>query len=437
MQEDTHPHQHQSPAVPCESGQEPLGQAYAPMSVAHSANPYIMYARMRRAEPVFFSPRTSAWVVSRYDDVLTILKDPKRFSISVLQIGKNRYTPAVAELMRSRPFATVPKLLDIDPPIHTRLRNSVTKAMSASRMAGLEPRIRQFADRLIDQFAPDTHLDFMQRFARPFPILVIASLMNVPEEDLPRLHQWHNDATDLITTQPEASQQLLLAQSYVAMEQYIYDLVEQRRKAPQDDLASDLLTAVDAGQAPLSVLEAANLLFLLFGAGFETSVKFLGNGLLVLLSDRAYWQAIREKQERIPALIEELLRFNPPSLATYRRANQEVELGGQTIPKGAMIEVLLASADHDEAVFPAAETFDPQRERTNRHLAFGYGIHFCLGAPLARLETRVALEQLSQRLPSLRLVPDQEISYTPDLLFHGVKQLLVEWDEEEKRAFPE
>ena len=122
MQEDTHPHQHQSPAVPCESGQEPLGQAYAPMSVAHSANPYIMYARMRRAEPVFFSPRTSAWVVSRYDDVLTILKDPKRFSISVLQIGKNRYTPAVAELMRSRPFATVPKLLDIDPPIHTRLR---------------------------------------------------------------------------------------------------------------------------------------------------------------------------------------------------------------------------------------------------------------------------------------------------------------------------
>ena len=301
--------------------------------------------------------------------------------------------------------------------------------MSAQRVASLEPRIRRFANRLIDEFVPDTRLDFIERFARPFPTLVIGSLMNIPEEDLPQLHQCNNDVAELLTSRPPAERQVQLAQSYVAVQQYILDLVEQRRKAPpQEDLVSDLLKAVDSGQAPLSILEAANLLYLLFGAGFETTVRFLGNVLFVLLSDPTYWPTLREHAESIPDIVEELLRFSSPLLSTFRQATEDVELSGQVIPKGAMIQVLMASADHDEAIFPAAETFDPQREKTSRHVAFGYGPHFCLGAPLARLETRIALEQLSQRLPSLRLVPDQEISHRPSIIFHGLQQLRVEWD---------
>lgn len=428
MQEDTLPHQDEPDLSQKEKRASSLEAEYAPLSEAHAANPYHIYARMRREEPVFYSPFTRSWVVSRYDDVLAVFKDHQRFSISVDSISENWYTPEVAELMSTRPFANVPFLLTLDPPAHTRMRSPITRAMSAQRIASLEPRIRQFADQLIDQFAPDTRLDFVERFARPFPTVVIGSLMDIPQEDLPQLHQWTNDLSALNTAQPEASQQLRLAQSNVAMEQYMYDLVKQRSLAPQEDLISEVLQAMDDGQTPLSTLEAASVLNLLFGAGFETTVKFLGNCLLALLSDRTHWQAIRENPQSIADIVEELLRFNSPSLSTFRRATEDVELGGQTIPKGAMIQVLMASADHDEAQFPAGDTFDPHREKTNRHIAFGYGVHFCLGAPLARLETRIALERLSQRLPSLRLVPNQEISYTPDLIFHGVKQLLVEWD---------
>jgi cytochrome P450 len=199
-------------------------------------------------------------------------------------------------------------------------------------------------------------------------------------------------------------------------------------RSKKRNMISLLLQAVESGQAHLSQLEVANLMHILFGAGFETTAKFLGNALLLLLSDRTYWQSIQEHPESIPSIVEELLRFASSSLTTFRQANEDVELGGQIIPKGAMIHVLLASADHDEALFPEAETFDPLRGKANRHIAFGYGTHFCLGAPLARLETRIALEQLSLRLPSLRLVPGQEISYMPSIVFHGFKQLLVEWD---------
>ena len=428
MQEGMQSHQDDHALSPLEKSVSSLEMDYAPLSPTHAANPYSFYARIRREKPVFYSPYMRSWVVSRYDDVLAILKDHQRFSICILRASDDWFTPETVAIMQQRPFTNVAHLLSVDPPVHTRLRTSVTRAMSAQRVASLEPRIRQYANQLIDAFAPDTRLDFMERFARPFPIGVIGGLMNIPEKDLPQLFLWNSDISELLNRRPPAERQPHLAQSYAAIQQYILDLVEQRRKAPQDDLISDLLKAVDSGQAPLSVLEAGSLLYLLFGAGFETTVKFLGNALLVLLSDRANWQSILERPENIPNVVEELLRFTSSTLATFRQANQDVELGGQLIPKGAMIQVLMASADHDEAIFPDAETFDPQRGKGNRHIAFGHGPHFCLGAPVARLDTRIALEHLSQRLPSLRMVPGQEISYTPSIIFQGFKHLLVEWD---------
>jgi cytochrome P450 len=421
-------HQDDHAPAPLEKSISSLEMDYAPLSPTHAANPYSDYVRMRREQPVFFSSFTHSWVVSRYEDVLSILKDPQRFSMCVMQMSDDWFTPETAALLKQSPFAQVTNILSVDPPIHTRLRAPITKAISAQRIAGLESRIRQFANQLIDKFTPSTGLDFIEYFARPFPIGVISSLMNVPEKDLPKLQQWNSDRSELLTSRPSAERQLHLAQSYVAIEQYMLNLVEQRQKAPQDDIVSDLIQAMDSGQASLSIPEAAYLLYFLFGAGFETTVKFLGNALLVLLSDRSNWQNILEHPENIPNVAEELLRFASPSLGTFRRANEDVKLGGRIIPKGAMAQVLMASADHDETIFPDAETFDPLREKANRHIAFGYGPHFCLGAPLARLETCIALEQLSQRLPSLRLVPGQEISYIPSIIFHGFERLLVEWD---------
>ncbi|HEY7413555.1 MAG TPA: cytochrome P450, partial [Ktedonobacteraceae bacterium] len=295
------------------------------------------------------------------------------------------------------------------------------------RVASLEPRLRQLADQFIDAFATDGHADFVAQFARPYPMKVIGSLLNLPEEDLPHLHHLMNDLTTILFDDVDAEQQLVLMKSYIELEQYMQDLVEERRRNPRDDIASDLLKAVDAGQVPLSVLEASDLLCRVLEAGVETTVNFLGNCLIKLLSEPGYWQALVEKPDSISAVVEEMLRLDPPGFCTFRQTTQEVELGGKRIPEGAVIQALLTSANHDEAVFAAADAYDPQREKVNRHLAFGYGIHFCLGAPLARLESRIALEHLSQRLPTLRLVPGQQINYTPNMVIHGVNQLLIEW----------
>lgn len=428
MQDSSLSHQdHPSLALP-QNGSQHLGQEYAPMSAAHSANPYIIYARMRQEEPAFFSPLVQAWVVSRYEDVITVLRDHRRFSMAILGSGAHRFTPEALAIMGSSPIAGVPSIVATDPPVHTRLRSCVTRALSAQRIASLEPRLRHLANRLIDQFEQDGQADFMRQFARPYPIMVIGSLLDVPEADMPHLLRWADDAMTLLFADVPAEHQIPLAQSYLALDQYVYDMVEERRKGPRDDLASDLLRAVDAGEAPLSTVEAADLLQRLLVAGFETTVKFLGNCLYQLLTERRYWQALLDDPGIIPALVEEALRFNSPVLSTFRQTTEAVELASKSIPKGAMVQVVLTSANHDEAIFPDAEIFDLQREKSSRHVTFGYGIHFCIGAPLARLETRVALEQLSQRLPSLRLVPDQEMVYIPNIVLHGLKQLLVEWD---------
>ena len=421
VQENTFPR-----SQPQESA-SPLGTEYIPWSASHIADPYRIYAHMRQEEPVFYSPLISAWVVSRYDDVATVLKDYQRFAPAAHVVHEPTYSPAVLKLMRSRPIDGVPVLSIVDPPVHTRLRNAISKAMSAQRIASIETRIRHLTNQLIDALTPGAPLDFMERFARPFPALVIGCLLNLPEADMLQLQKWIDDVMTLLFSRTSPEQQLPLAQSYAKVGQYVYDFVEQRRKAPQDDLASTLLKAVDEGEVPLSVPEAANLLYILLVAGMEATVYFLGNCLLLLLSEPVYWQDIQHNPQNIPTIIEEALRLHSSALSTFRRATQDVELGGKIIPRGALIQVVESSANHDETIFAHAETFDPQREKLNRHLAFGYGIHFCIGAPLVRLESRVALEQLSQCLPSLHLVPDQAIHYATSLTTHGLKQLLVEW----------
>jgi cytochrome P450 len=425
---DSTPHQNHSPASLSERDSQDLEQEYDPWSVVHSNNPCPMYAQMRQEEPVFFSPRAQAWVVSRYEDVTTVLKDHQRFAMFFLSGGASKYTPEVLQSISSSPLAGTTSLIACDPPAHTRLRSSVNKAMSAQRIANLEPRLRQLANQVIDGFEQDGRADFVAQFARPYPMMVVGSLLDLPEADLPHLHHLMDDLVTFLFADVSAEQQLSLMKSYIELEQYACDMVEKRRGNLRDDIISDLLNKpVDAGQVPLSVLEVADLLYRLFGAGFETTVNFLGNCLIQLLSEPRHWQALVNHPGSIPAVVEEMLRFNGPTLSTFRQTTQAVELGGKSIPEGAVIQVLLTSANHDESVFVDADVFNAQREKASRHMAFGYGIHFCLGAPLARLETRVALEQLSQRFPSLHLAPGQAINYTPNIVTHGAKQLFVEW----------
>jgi cytochrome P450 len=367
-------------------------------------------------------------VVTRYEEVTAVLRDHQRFAMIVEHARAGRYTPEVQALLRTSPLAQVASLVDVDPPEHIRRRSPMNKALSAQRIVSLEPSICQLANHLIDQFEPSGRTDFVAQFAHLYPIRVIGSLLGVSEADMAQLQRWTDDMLTLLFADLSAERQISAAQSLLALHQYIYDWAEQRRRTPQDDLISALLQSVEAGQVPLSPAEAAQLVRILLVAGFETTTRFQGNCLYHLLAERTRWQAIVDDPHVIPVIVEETLRFDTSVLSTFRQTRQAVELGGTTIPQGAMVQVVLSSANHDEALFPDPETFDLQREQLNRHVGFGYGVHRCVGAPLARLETRIALEQLSQRLPSLRLVPDQELGYTPSLILHGLKQLWVEWE---------
>jgi cytochrome P450 len=250
----------------------------------------------------------------------------------------------------------------------------------------------------------------------------------VPEADFPKLLDWSDQHLALVYGEVPPSEQIRHAEVTIALHQYIFDMAERRRLAPGDDLISDLYRSVEAGQALLSAEEVACLLFVVLLAGFETTIKLLGNCLRALLVERRHWQAVVDDPARIPTVVEEALRFDGPALCTFRTAREDVDLDGTPIPAGSRVQVLMASANRDEATFPDGESFDPSREHPAGHLAFGFGVHFCIGAPLARLETRVALEQLARRLPSLRLVPDQQFKHKANLILRGPQRLLVEWD---------
>lgn len=319
-------------------------------------------------------------------------------------------------------------MINNDPPRHTQIRSSVAKVFSARRVASFEPRIRAITDRMLDQMIATGPGDIVQRFNYRMPAAVIYDIIGVPEVDLEQVTAWCQDTIALLLAPLPLEQQLACARSMVAYQRYLIDLIAQRRQAPRDDLTSDLIQAIDAGEAELDMEDLVELLFDLVIAGHETTANLLGNCLAHLLPNRALWQAIQEDLRLLRNVIEEAIRFEGPAVGFFRIAAVDVELGGAVIPKGTPVFLLYGAANRDADQFPNPHVFDPHRENAARHLGFGGGIHFCLGAPLARLEMRIALEALSTRLPSLRLAPSQTPTYRPNLSVRGLERLLVEWD---------
>jgi cytochrome P450 len=405
-----------------------IADDFNPLSAAQIANPYPFFARARKEEPIFFSSLANAWVVTRYDDVQAILKDYTRFSSVRAAATAVRYTPETIKVLMATINPAVPTLGNIDPPAHTRIRSCVSEVFTPKGVARLEPRIRAFADQLIDQFIKDGEMEILQQFAYPYPARIILSLIGIPEAVIEQARVWARDFFELFFSNLPPEQQTECARSVVALQQYLRTLIEQSRRNPQDDLASDLVKAIDAGQAELSDEELVQIFCALVIAGFETSASLLTSCLYYLLSTPQHWQAIVHNPTLIPAAIEETLRLAGPALGFFRVATQDVTIGEVTLPKGSRILVSVGSANHDEAYFQDPEIFNPHRENLGPHLAFGYGIHFCLGAHLARLDVRIALEQFSQRLPNLRLKPEQEISYVSNIAKRCLKHLYIQWD---------
>jgi cytochrome P450 PksS len=313
-------------------------------------------------------------------------------------------------------------MLAQDPPNHTRLRALVQSAFSPRLVDSLRPRIEALADRLIDRVQAAGQMDLIADFAFPLPIGIIGALLGMPEHDQGRLREWSMAMVEADRS-PAGLQRLV--PSMLAFSDYVARLVEDRRTAPAADLITALVQAEEAGER-LSQSELFGMLFLLIVAGHETTVNLIGNGMLALLQHPDQRDLLRQRPTLIKPAIEELLRFDGPvETSTARYAREDVDIGGVTIPRGALVLVVIAAGDRDPHRFPDPDRLDISRDTTG-HLAFGHGIHYCLGAPLARLEGQIAISTLLRRLPNLRLaVAADHLEWRSGMLLRGLSRLPV------------
>ncbi|WNG18081.1 cytochrome P450 [Cystobacter fuscus] len=406
-----------------------LGLEYTPLDPLFQEDPFPFYARLRREAPVTFVPAFQLWLVSRYQDVMAVLKDARRFSSRDTLRPPVAPPPEVWAILESAGYTPDYPLLGDDPPAHTRLRTLLGKAFTLARVQSLEPRIRRVTTTCLDTLTRGTRdADLVARLATPVSMYVTTELLGIPEADHARIKQWCEDEKLCFTPLP-LEQHLRVAQGVANFRIYLRDLVEDRRESPRDDLISSMLEARTEGERPLTTEELVALISVLLFAGHETSTNLLTNALHHLLRHPGLWRELREDPSLIRNAIEETLRFDPPIVGMMRTTTEPVELAGTSLPSGSRVLPLFASANRDEQIFEQGERFDIHRPTAVRHLGLGHGVHYCIGAPLARLGAHITLELMLERLPDLRLSPGAPVTYLPSLLHRGPRQLLVEWGE--------
>ncbi|MFD7904807.1 cytochrome P450 [Kitasatospora sp. NPDC059747] len=382
------------------------------------ADPYAGYAALRAAAPVHrvVGPDgLPVWLVTRYADVRQALADPR------LSLDKAHAAPGNYRGFRLPP-ALDANLLTMDPPDHTRIRRLVTKAFTPGRTAALRGPIERVAEQLLDAMAPLGRADLLAAYAAPLPITVICDLLGVPEDDRHDFRAW-TDA--LITPDPERPQDAKAAVG--AMLAFFTGLIGRKRTAPGDDLLSDLIAVRDA-EDRLSEDELTSLAFLILFAGYENTVHLIANAVLALLTHPEQLAALRAEPALVEGAFDEFARFDGPAPLSIRRfPREDVTIGGVTVPAGETLLLAIASANRDPDQFADPDRLDLRR-RESGHLSLGHGIHYCLGAPLARMETEIALGALLRRFPDLALdVPVEQLRHRPALRARGLLELPVRY----------
>ncbi|WP_157780804.1 cytochrome P450 [Calothrix sp. NIES-3974] len=403
--------------------------SYLPLSPEHQANPYGFLRQARQEYPIFYSPTLRLWIVTRYADIIQVLKDTKSFSSANSNLVDLEVSPEVeAVLKEGYPNMPRPSLVDNDPPGHTRIRALVNSVLTPASIAALEPRIYATANALVDEWIDAGRVDIVSKFASPLPLLIMGDFLGIPRADIQTVKKWCDDWLVILSGGAPVEQHVECARSFVSLQHYVTDILEQRSVNPQPDLLTALLNATVEGEANLSPAEIISLVMQLVFAGHETTAHLIGNAVALLVQHPEQLEALQQNPSLAVNAVEEVLRFESPVPGLIRTTTEAVELGGVQIPKGARLQLLYASGNRDEIQFSEPESFDIQRPPNGKHLAFGGGIHYCVGAALARLEGRIALEVLTQRLSNLRMVPNQEILYYPSIIIRGLLNFWVEWD---------
>ena len=383
------------------------GVAYNPLSPALRANPYPIYEKLRRKDPVHRMRLQDAWLLTDYADVDMVLRDSRRFGNAGREFG---YIPQVS-------------MLDLDPPDHTKIRGLVSHGFTPRSVAGLEPRIRETVDRLLSSVDRNEPFDLIADLAFPLPVIVIAEMLGVPPEDREQFNEWSNVVSLIVDPLLDERQVRQVQQAVDEVFAYFEKVAEERRRSPQEDLVSALVTAEVDGERLERDDLLVNLLLVLV-AGNETTRNLIGNGSLALLQNPDQLERLRSDPAMLNGAIDEFLRFDSPVQLDSHVARQPVELRGKRITPGQRIICLLGAANRDPKVFPDPDRLDVDRSAAN-HMAFGRGIHYCLGAPLARLEGRVAFEAMLPRFGDMRLA--EEPRYRDQVTLRGLESLWVEF----------
>jgi cytochrome P450 len=399
---------------------------FDPFDPATRDDPYPVYARLRREAPVYRSESLGCHVLSRHRDVLFALKHPELFSSSAMNDLVGRVEGLVAEVdPEATPSEEAEILIGMDPPRHTRLRKLANRGFTPRRVAALAPRVREIARDLVDRMAARETCDFVTDLAQPLPTTVIAELLGIEQARREEFRRWSDSLILACSGAPAEHEKAGLVDDLEPFFDHLEELVEQRRRRPGDDLVSALVR-VEAGEELITADEVKFLAILLLVAGNETTTNLLGNTLLALFEHPGELWRLENDPSRASALIEEALRYDAPVQLVLRRTTEAVEIAGSEIPGGATVVLLLGSANRDEVQFQSPDVLDVTRD-TRGHLGFGFGTHYCLGAGLARLEARAALEAFFSRF--VRVAGGEgRLERVPSMLVRGPRRLPVSFE---------
>ncbi|MFF1378960.1 cytochrome P450 [Streptomyces sp. NPDC058308] len=404
---------------------ESTRQKFGEMS-ALFADPYPLYRHLRDEEPVKFSPELNAWVVSRYNDVKAVCGDPETFSSQGLTHPFDDPHPEVAEVL-AMGYPMVPIAISTDGEAHARFRYPYVQAMAQTRTNEFGSVVDGVVDRHLDRVVPLGKCDLIADLARPVTVEVILRFMGISADHIEDASRWSRDLVSFLFAPAELDERLRQARNLVAFQHFIADEIEERRARPTSDVISVMVHEQLPGAEPLSMNEIVSALCGLVMAGHKTTIDTVGNGMVVLLSEPARWAHLCADPSTIPTVVEEILRYDAPLQGLWRTTTRDTVLGDVSLPAGCRLFILFGSGNRDEDAFDSPDQVRVDR-MPNRHLSFGHGAHFCIGAPLARTEVQKILASLAERLPNLSLSPEfTGERHTPVLGFHGYTQVPVEW----------
>jgi cytochrome P450 len=388
--------------------------------------PFHVYQQLQEEAPVWQMPGTNVFVVTRYDDIREIIRDPGRFSSNFSALLNTGSSNEEVNTIYGKGYEMVETLLTQDPPRHRVYRNLVNKVFSNKRIEGMRSEVEKMSNELINQWIDEPEVDLLNRFCVPLPIYVISDQLGVPRSELSLIKKWSDASASRLGRLADEEEQIQNAKDIVEFQHYFAALLDRMREAPEDNIISDLANnTIDEGRL-LTKPEALGMIQQILVAGNETSTSAIAGGVVLLIQNPDQQAMLRQHPDLIPAAVEEILRLETPTSGMWRCATADTEIGGVNIPEGAFLMVRFAAGNRDESIFTDGGAMSVARENADSHLAFGQGTHFCLGAQLARMEMQVALTGLLDRTTDWALVEGKNpLKHSPNVLLRGLTDLHI------------